>query len=613
MDLYDSLFGAKTQTTGTLQQVGLDEEQLGWERWLKLLGPETFFKPFGKMHETWWEAVWPIMMKRQQGIPLKEDEMVFMAILARGLGKSSQTEWTAIMEGSILGKGYTLYVSDTQELAQGHLEAIRARLEASHVATYYPGMANPKVGKYGQKFGWRQDTLITESGWGIAAFGLDTGMRGGKLIDQRPSLIILDDIDSLHDTPQTINRKIDVLARSIFPTGSSDTVILLAQNLIHRNSVVNKIITGQVNLLAQRKQTAIVPAVYNLRTQRMGTRDVIVEGTPAWEGFDLVAAQKAIDDSTLEAFLAEYQHDFKATLEGLVIPEFNESVHIISWSQFAGVYGYRSIPSHWQRDVGMDWGSTGLHAHPAVVSFIATSAEDSALPGMYFLYHGMTFDTGVIVDEVAHEIMQLTGRDPDKPTYANLEGWGKWIASHEAKSERDTFRVKFGIPFRSAKAGRRTGVEMWRHFMKTDYTLPHAFKPGQRGVSQFFWIVEDDQLTNPYNDRGLFRWREEVADWRWRPQVLGMAGLVQEVPVKFMDDACDSIRYLTEHFMPPKTPFTVAQKYENKLPEPLRRDNKPAGGPELEQWDFARWVTKARIQKRDAMMRGHAETRNRNR
>lgn len=578
------------------------------------MGPETFTKAFGPMHVEYWDGVWSIMMKRLKGIPLSDDEHVFLAIIFRGGGKSSNVEWTAIMEGALLGRGYALYLSGTQDLAQGHLEAIRDRLERSQVAKYYPGLANPKVGKYGQRFGWRQDALVTASGWGIAAFGLDTGIRGGKLVDQRPTLIICDDIDSLEDTPVTVNKKIDILSRSVFPSGTADTVILGAQNLIHVNSVMNKIVNRTIGLLANRRQTQTWPAIRGLKTERIGARDMITAGTPTWpDGYPLEAAQREIDRDGLDAFLAEHQHDFTSMLEGLLIPEFNESVHVISWSEFASLYGVKGIPDHWLKDVGLDWGSTGLTAHPTVVSFIATAAEDSAFPGLHFLYHGMTFGEGVMVQDVGDRILTVTGEiedyhEDERRKQAKLDGYHRWVASHEAKSERDTFRRLYGIPFQTSKSSATSGVSQWRAFMRTDYEMQHLFKKDAKGFALFYWIVDDDQLISPWDDRGLKRWREEVVTWRWRPQDVGQAGLVRETPVKFMDDASDSIRYLTAAWLAPRTPLTASQVYENKLPSPLQRDKMPPSPGEAEQWAFARWLQQGRLQKREEMV----ETRNNN-
>lgn len=563
------------------------------------MGPSTFSAPFGRHHRQYWEWFWRVLLKRKRGEGLQETDHAYLAVWFRGSGKSSCLEWSAIAEGAILGKGYVLYVGGTQDLAEGHLEAIRARLEGSEVAKYYPGMGNPKVGKFGDRFGWRQDALVTDSGWGIAAFGLDTGVRGGKRVDQRPSLILNDDFDDLHDSPQLRNKKIEVMARSIFPTGTADSVVICGQNLIYRNSVMHQIVTGTVKLLARRQVSEIIPAVYDLKIERKVDRDVIVQGRAAWEGFPIEAAQKALDDSAYEAFMAEYQHDFAATLEGLVLPEFNEQVHVITWSQFAAVYGTRQIPMHWQREVSMDWGSTGLQAHPTCVGFVATASEDSARPGLYFFYRGMTFGEGVIVDEVARRIIdEETGEDPDRPGCARIDNYRRFLASHEAKSERDTFRVKFGIPFRAASGSRTDGISMLRHFLRVDYSMPHLFKANTSGVSLLYWIIDDDQVDRGIDDRGLARWREEVIDWRWRPQEVGKGGLVQEVPVKFRDDGMDQLRYLANKWMPGVTPLTEFQKQEFLLPEGLRMENAPPDPVEREQFETARWLQQSLIARR---------------
>lgn len=594
----------------------LDEEAIGWERWLRLMGPGTFTAPFAKHQRHYWDWFWSVLMRRKRGEFIPLEEWVYLATWARGTGKSSSVEWATIAEGAILGAGFVLYISVNQELSDGHLMAIRSRLESSETAKFYPHMANPKVGRYGQRFGWRQDTLITESGWAIASFGLDTGMRGGKYLDQRPSLIVLDDIDELHDTPAAVTKRIEVMSRSIFPSGTANTVVLGAQNLIHRHSAFNQIVTGRVDLLQDRIQAEVVPAIRNLKIEQVDGRNLITEGEAIWpEGLTIEDAQKALSKSGLEAFMAEYQHDFAASLEGLILPEFDPNVHVISWSEFYSVYKLKVIPEHWQKEIGLDWGSTGLSAHPTAVSFIATSAEDSTLPGLTFLYAGLTFDEGVIADQVAEAIIEITGRDPEDYSRAALGNFRRWTMSHEAKSERDTFRRQYGLPFQPCRAERRGGISMLRHFMKVDYKLYHPFKPGRKGACYHYWIVDDHQLVEAKKqgfrpdgvreprDLGLHRWREEVIDWRWRPQDVGAAGLVQEVPVAYRDDAMASLRYLAAYWFPPVEPLSKFETKERLLPSGVRFANMPTEPTAREEFEFARWIHECRLQKRNEMLK----------
>src|SRR5438046_7433402 len=110
--------------------------------------------------------------------------------------------------------------------------------------------------------------------------------------------------------------------------------------------------------MSSRKKSGPYPAINNLKTESRFIdgvrRDIIVGSEPTWPDVVGVAAcQQFIDNSGLKAFLAEYQHDLEGSREGLVVPEFNDDLHIITWTEFNNRYGFpldnREIPSHWQK------------------------------------------------------------------------------------------------------------------------------------------------------------------------------------------------------------------------------------------------------------------------
>lgn len=582
-----------------------------WSLLLPSLGPRTFHGEFGEFQGHFWNWYWMTVNRRRAGFPLTLDELVYLLIWGRGMGKSASVEWAAILEGALIGQGYVLYVCGTQALAKKHVLAIQERLESSEVADYYPGLGEPKMGKYGTRGGWRQDFLHTKNGWGVAAYGLDQGVRGGRLGDRRPTMIILDDIDGLDDSPELINKKLETITKTVLPTGTKGTIVLFAQNLIHSNSVLNKIYTGRERVLTHRTVSKFagvegpVPALLNLRYERQGLHDVIVAGTPTWKHFDLDACKEFLAKSGLKAFLAEYQHDLRASEEGLVLPEFDPEVHVITWSEFQAVYGVRGIPSSWVKDVGLDWGSTGLDAHPTVTSAVTTSGEESRLPGMHFLYWGGTFDEGCLVDEVAERIrrellgsQRTPGIDPLDPDRIDSTGIRMWKMSHEAKSERDTFRRKYGLPFTPANAAKNAGIAMFRHYLRVDYTRDHPFRPGKPGYSLFYWIVDDDQLKTPIDDKGLKRHREEIVEWKYRPNILKDAGIGMERPVKFRDDAMDSIRFLTDKWLPPSADLPQAEKLERALPKTLRLVNTPTDPGKQFGFEIRRMIAMGKARER---------------
>lgn len=543
-----------------------------WQEWLAALFSRNLYADLAPFHCEFWEWVWTALQAKKDGKPLP-DGSAFFSIWSRGFAKSTHSEIVPLAEAALLGKGLSLYVSGTQEMANKHLASIEELLSLPEVVENYPHLAEPKRGKTGLVRAWNNSYLRLRNGYSIMAVGLDVGVRGIKVGTERPSLIILDDVDARTDSPALAQKKLDQLTHTILPTGGKNTIILAAQNLVHRNSVVNQIYEGRVRALANRRISGPHKAVEGLQTQRDGLRDVITGGRPTWPHLGLRECQEFIDNSGLDAFLSEYQHDLKAAAQGLIYPEFDERIHVIAWSQFAAVYGLRWIPDDWHMAVGLDWGSTGLAKHPCVGSFFATAPMAAELPGVQFLIGAVTFGENVIPDEVAAAVREwlrkdrISGRDRDYFKQAQI-----WRMSHEAKSERDVFRRKYSLPFQQCDARAVAGIAQLQSFMRVDSQLPHPFKPGVMGASGLYWVVDDDQLLAPRDDRGLARHRQEIADYRWRPTTLTDSGLTEDKPVKFNDDAMNSMAMVGQKWGAPPRRLTTEERLEQDLPPHLRAD-----------------------------------------
>lgn len=557
-----------------------------WQTWLPTVGPRTFTGSFAPFHCEFWGWFWRLLAKRKAGQPISDEEQAFLAIWARGMGKSANVEWAAIAEGALIGKGYVLYVSGTQALADGHVQSIRERLESDEISRYYPHLGQPKVGKHGNQYGWRQDFLITASGWAIRPLGLDAGVRGGRVGDLRPSLIVFDDVDDHSDSPLVVSNKLETIARSIIPAGTRETVYLGAQNLIQRNGVFSQIVQRKTSVLSRRIVSGPFPAFNGLQIEARqtadGLRNVIVAGSPTWTDFDLAACQKFLDGSGLEAFLAEYQHDFSASEQGRVIPEYDEARHVITWSQFESVFGQSRIPQHWLCECGHDVGFTS--GHLSAWTFIATSAANSVSPGLRFRYRGVTFN-GIGVDEQAESIKRMMWPG---------EQVRSWRMSHEALSERKTYRDKYDLPFIACNSAKTAGISQWRHYLRADQSKQHPFHEDEKlpdgkwklGFPGWFDIVDDDQLEAPRDDRGLIVHRRQVRDWRYRPDALGVGGMSQNLPMKADEDSCDSTRMITATWAAAATPLTESEQIEAALPEGYRASNAPK---KLNDWSYDGW------------------------
>lgn len=292
-------------------------EEAGWAAWLAGVLPQHCAFPFAEHHVDFWEWAWAI--ERGRSAP------PFVAAWARGAAKSTSAEAAVSMWGCRGRRRYVLYVSGTQDKADDHVANVAAMLESPRVAALYPQASSRAVNKYGSSKGWRRNRLRTSSGFTVDALGLDTMARGAKVDEQRPDVIILDDVDDALDTAKTTDRKISLITKGILPAGSYDVVVLGVQNVIIDSGVFARLAgvsTEPCDFLVDRIVSGPVPAVRDLVTvqredERGRMRTVIVGGTATWAGMDLVDCQQMIDQEGISAFRSERQHDTRPPSGGM--------------------------------------------------------------------------------------------------------------------------------------------------------------------------------------------------------------------------------------------------------------------------------------------------------
>jgi hypothetical protein len=533
-------------------------ERQGWDVWLKTLGATTFTREFAPIQRRFWEWNWNCLIKLRQGIALEPKELVAFLPWSRETGKSSNVEWACIAEGALLKGGYVIFYSGKQAQAEEHVTAIRDRIESEHVSEIYPWLGSPKMGPHGNKLGWSKDFLMTKGGWSIRPVGADVAIRGGKTLNLRPTLIIIDDLDELRESPVIVEHKMEILTHSILPMGNNRTRVLVPQNPIHENSVVNQMLTGASLALAIRTvfgelnddgsmSSRPIPAVrdfsYEIRQEDEGPYAVITKGESNWPDISVKDWEATLNRVSPPAFESEYQHDLSIKKEDRVLPEFDDRVlrlHCISWSQYEKVYGHRRIPSDWACSVGLDLGFTS--GHLSAWSFIAKAPQGQPLSGSMFLYRGRTFQ-GKSIDEQAVSIRSELWPD---------EVLERQMMSHEKLGERLTLASQHGWHFQPCESAKTAGIPQWRHFMQVDRSQPHPFHRDEKqidglwklGRPAFYCVVADEQFFAPRDDHGLKRHRDSAFNWRMRPVKLTESGMTVEQPVKAEDDEVDSVRMI---------------------------------------------------------------------
>lgn len=288
------------------------------ETWLRTMFPQHFRLPFAQYHKEFWARVWKV--------ELHDKPEADVEVWPRGTGKTTNCEAAAAMVGVRGKRRYILYVRRTQARADDAVSNIARLLESKAIAEHYPKHGQRSVGKFGKPGEWRRNRLRTAGGLTIDAIGLDTASRGVKIDDQRPDMIILDDIDEPTDSTQVTAKKLVIIKSSLLPAGSANRWAVGVQNLITRDGVFSQLVKGTADMLADRHLSGPIQAIDGLKWRwgkhpKTGQRaGIILSGTPTWpEGKGLEVCQAEIFDIGISTFLKECQHDVFKRMEGVAL------------------------------------------------------------------------------------------------------------------------------------------------------------------------------------------------------------------------------------------------------------------------------------------------------
>lgn len=279
-----------------------------WQERVRLLFGSYFWFPFSDPHTELWE--WA------NAITSASAPQPFGAFWPRGRGKSTTAEAVVVDLGARGARTYCMYVSGTQDQADKHVQTIARMMESQEVASRAPGIGEPRVSKNGNR-AWNRSIVTTASGFTVEAVGLNKAVRGQKVDWARPDLIVFDDVDEVHDTDKTVEKKEKVITGSILPAGSTNAAVLFVQNLIHSGSIALKLATppseGGATYLMDRHISGPYPAVEDLEYEDQQDGDVvrwvITKGRSLWKGFDLTVCEREINKVGPRAYEVESQHE----------------------------------------------------------------------------------------------------------------------------------------------------------------------------------------------------------------------------------------------------------------------------------------------------------------
>jgi predicted phage terminase large subunit-like protein len=192
---------------------------------------------------------------------------------------------------------YILLLSDSGDQANKFLLDLRAELDGNEqLAAVYPAACGPGAGE------WREGAVRLKNGVLLESLGRGAKIRGRRNRSARPSLVILDDVQSNRDiiSPTERRRAWDWFTREVIPAGTDRTNFISVGTALHREAVAVQCRTLP-GWLAR-----TFPAIIRWPTDR-----------ELWARWEWLAGNLADDrrDQTAAAFYAAHKTDMDAGAE----------------------------------------------------------------------------------------------------------------------------------------------------------------------------------------------------------------------------------------------------------------------------------------------------------
>lgn len=501
-------------------------DEVGWKpigqpanlpgaEWAKHYYPQLFTRPFAEYQKDFWDWVDSIEPNKYYR-PRIECE-------PRGVGKSTCAEAAVVKLIATKKRRMVGYLSLEEDKAVKHFDSIRAMMESETLLKDYPH-CKPKIQKLRNIAAqWSRDALVTESGAMVVPLTLLGSSRGWKSSEGvRFDVLVLDDIDKLGQSPELLKKLLEMLKGEILAAGDDNTVVLMPQNLIHRDSICSQILDHRADILSDRIFCGAYPLLKWYDAEKIDLNDgtgakqwKITAGEPFDNAVPIEYAEKLLNKLGKSTFDRECQQKVFEIEEDKDFREWNEKYHLITCSEFRKVmesYGEPvwngsrlQIPSRWNVGIGFDWGTTVKH--PAVVTFVARPSEVSPLKDCHFVFGEVvcpkfprnSFEQAELVSpgRVATQINSFLDEWNVLDSQIKMR-----LMSHEASAALNTMAIDLKEDekqfFGKWKAKKGSGVPQIQNLLEIDHKKDHPFRVlpnGQKlkGSPRIFFIVADGQ------------------------------------------------------------------------------------------------------------------------
>lgn len=201
------------------------DERLSLLEWGRKYLPEYFMQAPSRMHQ------WLGGKCDQAG----DDRGQKLNVLApRGGAKSTLVSLAYPLRRALEGREpYIWIISETKEQAQALLGHIKDELENNELLAYaYPGAA-------GRGPTWRVDKIVMRNGVVIDAFGTGQKLRGRRSRQNRPTLVLCDDLqsDNVITSPPLRAKHANWFHGTVLKAGSERTNFFNVATALHRDAL----------------------------------------------------------------------------------------------------------------------------------------------------------------------------------------------------------------------------------------------------------------------------------------------------------------------------------------------------------------------------------------
>lgn len=195
--------------------------------------PRHFTKPPSRMHQELFEMLRVATDTRNQRVAVAAP---------RGHAKSTVATLAYVLWSVLYGhERHVLVISATREQAEQHLQNLKAELEGNaRLQADFPEACPPPRGRPAP---WRGYLMLLPNDTLIRALGAGQGIRGIKHRADRPSLILVDDLENQEqcESGDQRNRTRDWFEKTLLKAGSDRANMVVVGTVVHYDSLLAKL------------------------------------------------------------------------------------------------------------------------------------------------------------------------------------------------------------------------------------------------------------------------------------------------------------------------------------------------------------------------------------